>query len=187
MFRNYSSLINKKWKLLTSIDEEGSCKWFNWENIIWLQLFLPQLRCWWRGDDGDVDIDDTMWSERKGNPLTHSQWLTSLQGYWPIGTWAHDTAWDTCALMCSQPNKFIELLAVVIAKLEFYHTTWSMEQPLIRRLAQGLTVTHRIQKPFSNVLITALAKDNNRCQVQIMYKNAKPNALFQAPCDIWFK
>ena len=52
---------------------------------------------------------------------------------------------------------------------------------------QGLTVTHRIQKPFSNVLITALAKDNNRCQVQIMYKNAKPNALFQAPCDIWFK
>ena len=43
-------------KTLTSTDEEGSCKWFNWENIIWLQLFLPQLRCWWRGDDGDVDI-----------------------------------------------------------------------------------------------------------------------------------
>ena len=31
-----------------------------------------------------------------------------------------------------------------------------MEQPLIRRLAEGLTVTHRIQKPFSNVLIAAV-------------------------------
>ena len=102
------------------------------ENIIWLQFCFATIEMLMRGDDSDVDIDDTMWSE-KNNTFSQSQWLNSLQGYWPMTV---HTECNTCTVMCSEPNKFMEVLADVIAKLEFYHTTWSMELPfpLIRRL-----------------------------------------------------
>ena len=99
-----------------------------------------------------------------------------------IDQWQCYTKCNTCTVMCSEPNKFMELLAVVIAKLEFYPTTWSMELTflLIRRLK-----AQRIQKPFSsNVLELWTIID---AKSRFSWWHGKPNALFQTQCDIWFK